>query len=168
MEILYKDMQELNEKDFVKQMVPAYRDYLDELSLYADKPFDTSDAEIEKVTKGIGSYTYNEIIGIYDGKKMIGFLIMGTAPNCNPEADRYIAETFLKKEYRGKGIMTNLIKNYTDKFPGMYTLFILHRNKPARKYWTKLFTETLNATEYNLQEDNSNETMKEYAYKIVH
>ena len=70
-----------------------------------------------------------------------GFLIIGTAPECHPDCDYFIVETFLRKEFRGKSIMADAVKRFVKSHKGTYCLWILDKNHYAKKFWHHIFTD---------------------------
>ena len=54
----------------------------------------------------------------------VGFLIYGTFPECHPDADYYFAETYIKPDYRRKGIMKEKVQDFVKTNGGVYCLFV--------------------------------------------
>lgn len=72
--------------------------------------------------------------------RVIGFMAVGTDPNCHPDCDFYIAETYVIPEERHNGYMRLLASDFITDNPGKYCMFILDRNERARVFWTQLFS----------------------------
>lgn len=75
-----------------------------------------------------------------DGK-IIGFLVTGTPPNCHPDADYYLEETYIIPEYRKQGYMSSAASEFLETHPGTYCLLIMDRNGYAIRFWQHRFTE---------------------------
>lgn len=71
----------------------------------------------------------------------IGFIVIGQYPECHPDADIYIAEVYLKPEYRRKHIMSDVVNGLVTLCGGSYCLFIASKNNVAKQFWFKVFDE---------------------------
>lgn len=115
-------------------------DYLDELNAIEGlKP--NSEAAKIAVYSEISSEPHTEWVDIFteDGKPA-GFLILGTPPNCHPDADLYIEESYIIPEHRRKGLMTRAVTNAIQiQRPKICCLIILNDNKKALRFWKNLF-----------------------------
>lgn len=76
-----------------------------------------------------------------DKYDMIGFWVLGAKGNCHPDADYFIAESYIKPEYRREGIMSDRISDWIKTYGGMFCLFVLNNNEIAKKFWNKLFDD---------------------------
>ena len=70
---------------------------------------------------------------------IIGFWILGQNRNCNPDADYFIAETYIRPEYRREGIMSDRISDWIKTHGGKFCLFVLSKNEVAKKFWKNVF-----------------------------
>lgn len=115
-------------------------DYLDELWKIKSLP---PQSQAEKMT------FYGEIlsnkdsawIDIKDGNRPVGFLIVGTPPNCHPDASYYIEEAYINPNYRRKGLMSKAVSDFVRNNKGTYCLFILNKNDAAKAFWPKTFAK---------------------------
>ena len=82
---------------------------------------------------------------------VIGFLIIGEEKECHPQADYYIAETYIMPEYRRRHIMSEVIMDFIKTYGGKYCLFIASQNSIAKQFWQKIFQQT-NYVQFNLPE----------------
>ena len=84
---------------------------------------------------------YLEWIDIYlpNLNEPVGFLVIAKYPECHPDADYYIAETYIKPEYRRQNIMLTTVSNYIKNHTGIYSLFIASKNDVAKKFWERVF-----------------------------
>lgn len=70
---------------------------------------------------------------------IIGFWILGQNGNCHPDADYFIAETYIRPEYRREGIMSDRISDWIKTYGGKFCLFVLSKNEVAKKFWENVF-----------------------------
>lgn len=78
-------------------------------------------------------------IDIEKDDEPIGFLMIGTGENCHPDADYYIADAYIKPEYRRRGYMSGVLREVIDKHPGIYCLLILNENSIGKIFWYTFF-----------------------------
>lgn len=84
---------------------------------------------------------WRDIYGSSSDDTPIGFLIMGYAPNCHPDADIYIQEAYISPESRRNGYMSRVIAEVLGKDTSKVCLYILHKNHAAHKFWHELFAK---------------------------
>lgn len=117
------------------------RDYLIELRLIAGLP-PLSEEQLSKKCRDYLFDPHGEWVDVFSEEhKVIGFIIIGHAPNCHPDADYYIEEAYIMPEYRRKKYMSNAVSEYLKSHKGTYCLFIISSNKPALSFWSKAFRE---------------------------
>lgn len=102
---------------------------------------------------------------VKEGDKEIGFIILGIGRNLTrnenePKVDYFIQETYIKPEYRRKGIMTKEVEKLLDQHKGIYGLYILSKNKPALAFWHTIIKDRW----INVDNLGSDEDGKEYAF----
>lgn len=104
-------------------------------------------------------------IAVKDGNKEIGFIILGIGRNLErelgePKVDYFIQESYIKPEYRRKGIMTKAVNEMLENHKGIMGLYILKNNKPALAFWHKIIGDRW------IEVDNlgGDEDGKEYAF----
>ncbi len=123
-----------------------YIDYYRELEKYSPhmRENECSDEEIKKQARDLmpggelGSCS--EWIDIVRDGKIVGFLIMSSAPKCHPETDFFINQKYVMPEYRKGGLMSDTIRGFMKKHPkSRYSIFILRKNKWAQTYWKTFF-----------------------------
>lgn len=68
---------------------------------------------------------------------LIGFVVFGINGDAteHPDCDYFIAQTYMARPYRKQGLMKNFLKEYFEKHPGKYCLYILEKNYPAKNFW---------------------------------
>ena len=71
----------------------------------------------------------------------VGFFIIGIDESCHPDCDYFIAEAYIEKEYRGKGIMSVEVGKILRTLKGTYCLDVFHENKDAKEFWDRVFKE---------------------------
>lgn len=117
-------------------LVELYENYMDELE---EKYGVFSDMS----AKDILTHYYDDCHVIYpvcDDGELVGFLIIGTAPDCHPACDYYICQTYVLPEHRRKGLMGRLVSEFLKAHPGKYCLDVIDGNS-ALCFWNKVFTE---------------------------
>ena len=90
---------------------------------------------------------FNEYLGrsyitwhdIECGGKKVGFYIIGQAPECHPDADYYIIQMYVKKEYRRRGLGKKAILDFISNHSGVYFLEIITNNATAHLFWADVF-----------------------------
>ncbi len=77
-----------------------------------------------------------------DTGELVGFLIYGkTGAFKHPDAERSMAEAYVAPAYRGKGLMSDVVKDYETRHKCIYSMLVQDKNEYAKSYWTKLFDE---------------------------
>lgn len=69
----------------------------------------------------------------------IGFLVIGEFPECHPDTNYYIAEAYIKPNYRKQHIMSEVVLDYIKTYGGKYSLFIASKNDAAKQFWNDVF-----------------------------
>lgn len=78
-------------------------------------------------------------IPVIHNAREVGFIIICQAPNCHPDADYYIEDSFVLPAFQNKGLMQKTVQEFVKTNPGKYCLFIIDCNKPARHMWPAVF-----------------------------
>lgn len=71
--------------------------------------------------------------------KEVGFFTVYQAPNCHPDCDFYIEDSYMMPEARNQGLMQKAVQKFVTENPGKYCLFIVDCNEPARHMWPAAF-----------------------------
>lgn len=90
---------------------------------------------------------------IYDGIELVGFILVTTGDHCPPDVDYYISECYVDPKHRNKGIMTKYLKTLFSNNKGVYGLYVLSANKPAKEFWRKKYKE-FNVTKLPVRKDS--------------
>lgn len=118
-------------------------DYLNELqTIKGLSPL--KNKQLKKMYKNYISETNTKWIDIFADelkKDIIGFLIIGYPPNCHPDADFYIEEAYVIPEFRRQKHMSLTVSRFIEANEGIYCLFILNNNIPARHFWPEVFAK---------------------------
>lgn len=117
--------------------------YLDELQTIKGQPL-LSQEKKQANFIDIECDPYTQWIDIYGGvteKELIGFLLVGTAPNCHPAADFYIEEAYILPSHRRQKYMSQTATDFMRANPGTYCLFIINTNNVAKNFWFNLFAK---------------------------
>ncbi len=135
---LYQSVKSLGkaERDFVLM----YDDYIRELAQYTPL---LKNHDINKTFQMYSEYrceAFTRINVICDGTGVVnGFMVLGIAPNTHPDTNYFIAEFFIKKEYRRKNIGSKYVLDFIKTHPGKYCMFILDKNEVAKCFWFETF-----------------------------
>lgn len=73
--------------------------------------------------------------------EIVGFLITAVYPECHPDCDHFIVESYVQPQYRHKGLMSQTVRNFVKQNPGKYCMVILNLNEYAKGFWAHLFSE---------------------------
>lgn len=73
----------------------------------------------------------------YDGSE-VGFLIITKGELLKRGEDYRIEESYIKPEYRRKGLMSKAVKEYIAAHPGKYSLQMMLNNINSAKFWLPL------------------------------
>lgn len=149
----------------MEDRVKMYLDYKHELCAVSGIE-DTNTKEgathdVEYVAEALDA----EWIAVKDWGKEIGFIILAFGRNLErdiscPKVDYFIQDTYIKPEYRHKGIMSKEVNNLLDKYKGIFGLYILYNNKPAQAFWYKIIGDRW----IDVENLGSDEYGKEYAF----
>lgn len=124
-----------------QQRYRLYRDYISEIEEIIGAPFNESKQEQKQWCTDYLQADYSTWIDItYDGK-IVGFLIITQAPECHPDCDYFIAQSFVSKDFRRKHLMSNAVYQYVTTHKGCYCLDILNANTFAYDFWFKMFKD---------------------------
>lgn len=148
-----------------QKLLNLYREYCDTLNKYGAE-IDIYSLKMKNSLTDYLTLPYYFWIPIIHEKEDIGFLIIATAPDCHPDTDYYIAEAYIKEEYRNCGYMLNTIKDFTKKHHGTYCYFVLSKNKDAYRFWNHVIKE-IKARPIKLRKvliDNTNG--KDYGFEV--
>ena len=116
-----------------------YRDYVAELSEFSDN------LKAKPVTKNeLLRICYNRSLEKYfvlANDQIVGFLLLGVNKNKHEASDWFIGEFYIKKSHQEQKIGQSVIQKMLENQKGRYCLFILNKNKRAKYFWDKVFTE---------------------------
>lgn len=116
-----------------------YADYLSELEKIRGIPFTDSPDEKWSWCQDYITSPHSRWIDIEANGKIVGFLIIDSAPDCHPKCNYFIAQSFIMPEYRKKHLMTDAVQRFVTEHGGKYCLMIIDKNTYARNFWFKLF-----------------------------
>ena len=75
-----------------------------------------------------------------DYGELAGFLIIGKHnKEVHKDADYAVAQAYIDPKYRHQGLMTDAVKDYVGRHPGVWSLLVMQRNDYAKEYWPNLF-----------------------------
>ena len=114
-----------------------YHEYMREILQMSDDEY--SEKDTDKAFCFYLDRTFIEWIDIYFGTRLVGFIIIGSYPECHPDADRFIIQAYVQPEYRRRGLASDVVSEYIRNNPGTYVMDILKANEPARKFWFETF-----------------------------
>ena len=109
--------------------------------LYKMLPEDTTEKESNEYAEYLNAVPYVRWIDIKKDSKVVGFLIIGTAPECHPNADYFILHAYVKSEYRRKRLAFKAISRFLKEHRGVYCLDIININDAAHFFWNFAFNK---------------------------
>ena len=118
-----------------------YSEYLEELEFIRGTPFSEPKEEQRQWCQDYLDQPYYTWVDIKQKDKIIGFLIMGTYPDCHPDCDYFICQSYVLPGYRGNGLMTKAVTSFIKEHKGYYCLMIIDRNVKAQRFWSRIFTD---------------------------
>ena len=140
-----------------------YQNYINEL--YKIEGLDLlSNQEIQKRFKDLYLNPYLKWLDVYPltvypdmdlgslDMDPVGFIVIGSFPECHPDADHYIVEAYIQPDYRRKKIMFDKMVDYIQTYGGKYCLFVASKNEIAKEFWNRVFKE-VNYVPMALSED---------------
>ncbi len=92
-----------------------------------------------------------------ENKEQIGFVFVGTYPNCHEDADFYIQDCFIMPEYRKRSVMSAIVSEFIADNPGDYCLYLIDQNAQAQNFWRKMFG-SLGYEEFQIKDYTDMET----------
>ena len=116
-----------------------YWKYLQELEKIDGVKWEESDDEKRTWCNDYLTCEHYEWIDVRYLDQIIGFLIIGTEPDCHPDCDYFICQSYILPEFRMRGLMTKTVTQYVNAHIGKYCMIILKNNHSAKKYWKNLF-----------------------------
>ncbi len=118
-----------------------YKDYLSEIEDIRGEKFSEPEEEKNAWCDDYMIKSYYTWIDIRYLDQIVGFLIIGTRPDCHPQCDYFIAQSYIRPGYRKRGLMTDAVTKYVDEHPGKYCMIILEKNTVAELFWSNLFKD---------------------------
>ena len=139
-ELKFENRTQINKMDQQRHLL--YEEYIRDLEMIKCIPFDETYEEQWCICQGYLERYHYTWIDIYCDDIIAGFLIIGITPDCHPDCDYSICQSFVKREYRGKGLMTAAINDFIDAHSLDKYSFVIHDNNAAAlRFWRKRFTE---------------------------
>lgn len=135
------------DRDFIRHKL--YTDYLKELEAIRGLPFPDSPDDKWFWCQDYITSPHSRWIDIEANGKIVGFLIIDSAPDCHPKCNYFIAQSFIMPEYRKKHLMSDAVSKFVKEHGGKYCLMLIDKNDYAKKFWFSLF-ERLGYTELSL------------------
>ena len=121
-------------------------EYTEELNKYEYRSLEDSRKEWRKILRSIDKDGW--LFGIEDGGEVVGFLVIGEGNLCHPACNYMVLEAFVREGHRNKGLCSEAVKEFVEKYPGIYCLDVYDDNDKGLTFWRNLFdrlgyTETL-------------------------
>lgn len=119
-----------------------FMEYLTELGQYEEATRVMTQGEREEFfTEYILDY-HTEWLDVYsaDGQ-IVGFVIIANSDSvrfCHPSCDYFICQTYIRKPYRDRGLVSRTLKKFFANHHGIYGLFIVDNNTPAKAFWSHI------------------------------
>ena len=109
---------------------------------------------------GVYGYTYLDHYWTEEGRhpfivrvdgKIAGFVLVRTPPNT--DCENQIAEFFIVRKYRRKGIGKIVAHRVFDMFPGRWAVTQVESNLPARRFWESVISDYTDGSFEQTEED---------------
>lgn len=130
-----------NERSLNKIRHSLYADYIKDLEAIKGKPFPDTDEEKRQWCQDYIDQNHCNWIDITQDGLIVGFLIICTFPECHPDCDYFISQSYVHPDYRKHHLMTNAVHKFVTEHTGNYCLMILKRNDYAKRFWFNLFQD---------------------------
>ena len=98
-----------------------FQKYVAELCAHGS-PYSPEDELFKNAFQDFSQKPYYEWVPIVCDNQEVGFLIIGTAPDCRECADYYLAELYVAPKYRHRGLATKTLEDFWKTHKGKYTL----------------------------------------------
>ena len=132
---------ESGDQNLIRSLFNLYQNDLSEYcgdftSLDENGYFDPN-ASKDVLPFGNGVYPY---IIAEDGRNL--GLVIVTDSSCAPAAaDWYVAELYLIRAARGRGIAGSVMRTVFEQRKGIWSLLVYQKNAPARAFWDRIIAE---------------------------
>lgn len=135
-----KSCKKVHPVDFIRREL--YWDYLMELEIIKGEKWKESSEEMRGWCESFLTENHYDWIDIECNGIIVGFLIMAVEPDCHPDCDYFVCQSYVKPSYRHQGLMSEAVREYERIHSGTkYCMFILNKNRYAYKFWHNLFKE---------------------------
>lgn len=123
----------------------AYRDYLDDLSPLNTGVFDTRSlgeigySESDQLDRWFGDFSVNPLV-ILRGDQPVGFAMVarGSATPGGGAVDYRMAEFFVSREFRRRGVGRLAVELILNRFAGRWEITEYQRNPGAVSFWRRV------------------------------
>ena len=124
----------------VKRRANLYMDYLEELERIQGVEFDATAEERAEWIIDYMTLSCYEWYDIMDGERIEGFVIIGVAPDCHPNADVSMQQAYITRKFRRRGITRRAVMEVVeDAGDGVYCLIIIRNNDVAKSFWDNVY-----------------------------
>lgn len=124
-----------------EQKIQLYKDYAAELDDIANRE-PMSENKAETIANSFINESYSRWENIWaDDKELAGFFIICKENGCHPDADYFIAQLYIRPEYRRKGYAKKTVLEYMRKHRGTYCKFMIKKNHDAYAFWDMIKKE---------------------------
>ena len=106
-----------------EEMHALYQKYVKELNTFRKTSVQMPENEVRKTCDEYIQASNSSWHNIYDpeSKDLVGFLIIGKEfPEKHPDSLRSVAQAYVLPEYRKKGLMTAVMKDYMTRHKGFF------------------------------------------------
>ncbi|MCD7871788.1 MAG: GNAT family N-acetyltransferase, partial [Clostridiales bacterium] len=123
------------------EKIELYKKYVAELDQIAGRgPMPEGQAKNTAEVYINADYAHWENIWAADGK-LAGFLVVCREPECHPDADYFIAQLYVRPEYRRQGYAKKAVLGFLGKHSGKYCKLMIEKNTAAYAFWDAIKAE---------------------------
>jgi predicted acetyltransferase len=85
---------------------------------------------------------------IWCGRALAGFCLINDTTHSGLRAQRNLAEFFILRKYRGRGVGRGAAEIIFSRHPGSWEVAVARKNAPAREFWCKSITRSAKCSQF--------------------
>lgn len=92
---------------------------------------------------------------IHARQRLAGFALINTRSRCNGSIDHNMAEFFVARKHRRRGVATEAVGKILAHYPGRWEIAVAERNAAAKAFWPRAIGAAPNVCQLALLESDS-------------
>ena len=81
-------------------------------------------------------------------RALAGFCLINDRTHSGLRAQRNLAEFFILRKYRGRGVGRRAVESIFSRHPGSWEVAVARKNVPAREFWRKTITHSAKCSQF--------------------